>query len=451
MRVLLVGRGGREHALAWKIKESPLLTALYVWPTGPVTGALGIPLPLASSADLQTVAKAAQELGIDLVIAGPEVPLAEGLADFCQDVGIPTFGPVQRAARLEADKAFAKDMMRKASVPTARSQVAFSEDECRQMARDLLQETGGAVLKASGLAAGKGVFVCTTREQMEAGLKHLYHTDMRRAASQVVVEEILFGRECSYFTFISTDREPSSTSLGFAVDFKRLEDGDQGPNTGGMGCYAPVPWLPDDAADQVETQVVQPLLKALRAEGIPYQGCLYVGLMWSPERGPQVIEFNVRLGDPEAQVLATLDDRDWLALMADRCGLRVPPVQLAQAHRPMTTEECAVAVVMAGETYPFGEGVESPAVLPLGLFHVKSFDRGAAAGVRPASLVFGAGIEAVSEDAVRTGAGRVLVVAARAGSFAEAREKAYRQAEDVQKLWPKARFRRDIAQSVVLE
>ena len=452
MRVLLIGKGGREHALAWKIKESPLLSELYVWPAGPVTARIGTPLSLPDLADMKSVALKARDLGIDMVVSGPEIPLAEGLADFCLEVGIPTFGPVRAAARLEADKAFAKEIMSKAGIPTARSHVARSEDECRMLALTMLKETGGTVLKASGLAAGKGVFVCSSSEAVEAGLRHLYHTDMRKAAALVVVEEVLLGRECSYFTFVSTTRENSSTSLGFAVDFKRLEEGDKGPNTGGMGCYAPVTWLPPHAAQEVEVEVVQPLLKTLSEEGIPYQGCLYVGLMWSPVRGPQVVEFNVRLGDPEAQVLATLDDRDWLLLMADRCGLAVPAEALAKAQRPLTQDYCAVAVVMAGQTYPFGEGKEATATLPLALFQGDSHWHGANADEkRIAALTFGGGVVSESASTVRTGGGRVLTVAARAESFADARQRAYAKVESIQEIWPHARFRRDIAAGIAHE
>jgi phosphoribosylamine--glycine ligase len=448
MRVLLIGKGGREHALAWKLEESPLLSQLYVWPSGPITSRIGTPLPLSGTADLKAVAEMSRELGIDLVVCGPEGPLADGLADRCLEVGIPTFGPQRVAAQLEAEKAFAKDMMAKAGIPTAKSKVAYSEEECRQVAFAMLKEKGGAVLKASGLAAGKGVFVCQSQAAIEAGLKHLYHTDMRKAAGQVVVEEILLGRECSYFAFISTDREPHSRSLGFAVDYKRLEDGDLGPNTGGMGCYAPVTWLPPNAADEVEKRVVMPLVKTLRAEGVSYRGCLYVGLMWSPEEGPQVVEFNVRLGDPEAQVLATLDDRDWLALMADCCGLTVPSHTLSQSSRPLRADQCAVAVVMAGETYPFGEGVEHPANLPLTLFSGGRGDNLASGDKNTdGSLTFAAGVEPIGADQVRTGSGRVLTVAARASTFEAARRQAYSQVEAIRALWPRARYRKDIAKN----
>jgi phosphoribosylamine--glycine ligase len=448
MRVLLIGKGGREHALAWKIKQSPLLSHLFVWPAGPVTALLGTTLPLPASADLKSVAETSRDMGIDLVICGPEAPLAEGLADQCRVVGIPTFGPLMASARLEAEKAFAKDMMAKAGIPTARCQVVYSEEECRQVAYSMLEDKGGAVLKASGLAAGKGVFVCEDKAAIEAGLKHLYHTDMRKAARQVVVEEILLGRECSYFAFVSTEHAPDSRSLGFAVDYKRLEDGDRGPNTGGMGCYAPVTWLPPHAAAEVEERVVRPLIRTLKAEGLSYQGCLYVGLMWSPDHGPQVVEFNVRLGDPEAQVLAALDDRDWLALMADCCGLSVAPHVLGESMRPLRTDLCAVAVVMAGETYPFGEGVEHPANLPLDTFSgVGGISASKASSNALDSLTFAAGVDPVGTDKVLTGSGRVLTVAARSETFEGARQSAYAKVEAIQAHWPRARYRKDIAKN----
>ncbi len=441
MRVLLIGKGGREHALAWKIRGSALLQELFVWPGGPVFSGLATPLPAPASASFHELVAVAKAHGIGVVISGPEAPLSEGLADTFNAAGIPTFGPVQAAAQLESSKAFAKDMMQRAGIPTAAYEVVGDEAACREVSLAFLAKSGGAVLKASGLAAGKGVFVCFNAAEIEEGLRHLYHTDMRAAAAAVVVEEVLLGRECSYFSLIGAG---GPTGLGFAVDFKRLHEQDQGPNTGGMGCYAPVPWLPADAEQQVVDQVVAPLLRALQAAGLTYCGCLYVGLMWSETKGPQVVEFNVRLGDPEAQVLAAYDDRDWLAVMAAKAGVAVPAAALAAATAPVSHQDRSVAVVMVSQGYPFG-GEQGPAAeLPLAAFTKITEEK-------EDVKVFAAAILPGAAGHVRTGVGRVLTVAARGASFAAARAKAYARVQELAAAWPGARWRRDIAQRVAQE
>ena len=196
-------------------------------------------------------------------------------------------------------------------MPTAEYHIEDDHEKAKVLASSMLDRLGGAVIKASGLAGGKGVFVCSSQTQIDAAFDRLA-TSMKDASQTLVIEEVLAGRECSYFTFIG---EGGASPLGFAVDFKRLKDGDVGPNTGGMGCYTPVSWLPDNAQQVVHEQIIDPLLKELARRDIQYVGCLYVGIMWS-EKGPSVVEFNVRLGDPEAQVLAIQDKRDWGKLIA---------------------------------------------------------------------------------------------------------------------------------------
>ncbi len=443
MRVLLIGKGAREHALAWKITGSQLLEKLYLWPgNGAMTG-VGEALDLDPSASFEQLAKAATQLGIDLVVSGPEAPLSLGLADEMKRHGLAVYGPVKAAAALEASKVFAKDVMARANIPTAAHELVTTEDACRAGAFKLLRDKGGVVLKASGLAAGKGVFVCTQVAEIEEGLRHLYHTPMSAAASTVVLEEVLVGRECSYFSCLG---QGGPTGLGFAVDFKRLNDGDLGPNTGGMGCYAPVPWLPANAGQTVEDQVIAPLLRTLAGDGIEYCGWLYVGLMWHPTRGPQVIEFNVRLGDPEAQVLAVHDDRDWLATIASKAGVAVDARAVAAASAPLTHSERAVAVVMTSNSYPYGTSAGASAELPRALF-AGAPGASAAAG---AAKVFAASVEKAA-DGVRTAAGRVLTVAARGATFALARAEAYAKVKDIQTGWRAARYRTDIAQRVAQE
>ncbi len=433
LRVLLIGKGGREHALAYKLSRSPLLEKLYLWPLGPALQVYGEALKVPETASFGEVIAEAKRQGIQLVVSGPEAPLAQGLANEFLAQGIPTFGPVREAALLESSKAFAKDVMAKAGIPTAAYAVVKGRAECEKKAFEMLSQKGGVVLKASGLAAGKGVFVCTKKEDVLNGLKFLYETDMSQASEEVVLEEILFGRECSYFTFLGGDKKP--IGLGFAVDHKRLQDGDEGPNTGGMGCYAPVPWLPKDAEAEVVAKVVEPLTRELSKRGIPYTGFLYVGLMWSPEKGAQVVEFNVRLGDPEAQVLSVYDDRDWLAVMAHQSGIKVDEASLALATSSITHKDRAVVVVMASAGYPYGKDDVYPDVIP------ERFFRGDKARAFAASVTQGA-------QGFHPGSGRVLTVAARASTFRLARKEAYSLIADIAKVWPKAQWRTDIGQSV---
>lgn len=436
MRVLLIGKGAREHALAWKIRRSPLVSDLLIWPGNVAMNRLGLPLDLPADAPLPEVVQAARSSRVDLVVCGPEGPLESGLADlFLQATPpLPCFGPVAAAAALESSKAFAKEIMQAAGIPTAAFEIIRNADaaKVRSAARAFLSRRGGVVLKASGLAAGKGVFVCTTEAQIEEGLERLYQTDMAAAASTLVLEELLRGRECSYFTFLGGG---GATGLGFAVDYKRLEDDDRGPNTGGMGCYAPVPWLPADAERQVVEKVVEPLQRELKKRQLTYTGCLYVGLMWT-DQGLAVVEFNVRLGDPEAEVLAVYDDRDWLALMAAKAGLAVPAPAVAAATRPVAHKDCAVAVVMASAGYPYGGRAELAASLDGQLF-----DLCADGDVK----FFAGAVRADQAGLVHTASGRVLTLVGRGPSFEAARAKAYAHVDQLSRRWSGCQFRRDIA------
>jgi phosphoribosylamine--glycine ligase len=434
MRVLLIGNGGREHALAVKLRASPLLSALFAWPGHALMADVAEPLPdVAGSEGFPPLIAAARAREIDLVVVGPETPLADGLADALQAAGFKVFGPVAAAARLEADKAFAKEIMQRAGIPTAAFSLARGESECRAQAEALLARTGGAVIKASGLAAGKGVFVCHTQDDIGEALARLYHTDMRAAAAVVVIEELLVGRECSHFASLGA---LAPVSLGFAVDHKRRGDGDVGPNTGGMGCYAPVPWLPLDADEIVRERVIEPLRRELARRGLTYTGWLYTGLMWG-ENGPAVVEFNVRLGDPEAEVLAVLDPRDWLAVAAAQAGLPVPESAQKAASAPLPAGDAAVCVVMVSPGYPYERAVHATQ-LPRALL-----TSGGGASVFGASIAPGE-----TADAVLTGSGRVLCVAARARGFAAARRVCYERVAALQVAWPAAEFRHDIAAGV---
>jgi len=393
--------------------------------------ACGKILDLPPSANFQQLGEYIKQLGIDGVISGPETPLAEGLADFLLTIHIPTFGPVQAGAKLESSKKFAKEVMAAAGVPTAGFEIATQETDCREIAFRKLAENSGVVLKASGLAGGKGVFVCSSKEEIENGLHHLFHSSMNKAAQTVVVEDLLVGRECSYFTFIG---QGQATGLGFAVDFKRLNEGDKGPNTGGMGCYAPVPWLPENAGQVVESTIVSPVIKELKSRGIDYCGCLYVGLMWNGAAF-SVVEFNVRLGDPEAQVLAYYDNRDWLALMANAMGLPVASEALAAAKTPVNSKDKAVVVTVASKGYPYGGEDSAPVELDAELFSCQNPQAFAASVID-------------KEGKIITGSGRVLSVLGSGASFEAARLQAYGTIEGISKKWIGCQWRKDIAKRV---
>lgn len=433
MKVLLVGSGGREHALAWKLSRSDLIEDLLVWPGNPAMLQSAKLFDLAPDAKLEELVLRARQEAVDFIVVGPEKPLADGLADRCQKVGIPVFGPVQAAARLESSKAFAKDIMAAANIPTASFQIVEGEAACREAAMKSLVDKGGVVIKASGLASGKGVFVCRSQADVEEGLSRLYGGSMAAAAETVVIEDILEGRECSYFCMLGQE---GVSRLGFAVDFKRLKDGDQGPNTGGMGCYSPVPWLPADAGDLVEERVVKPLISELQKRGIAYQGYLYVGLMWG-DNGPSVVEFNVRLGDPEAQALVVQDDRDWAAMIARQLGFSISGKIGGTADQ---TTRKTVGIVMASQGYPYGG--EEPAG--------KQLSQEVFASPSNKQAVFAASIRQKDSFLV-TGHGRVLCVVAADESFQKARMAAYQKAQKLAQDWPGVQYRQDIALRVMKE
>jgi phosphoribosylamine--glycine ligase len=428
MKVLVVGGGAREHAMLWKLRQSQIGARLFVWPGNPAMADIAERLVVPEGAGWQSIAEVIKQQGIDFVVVGPEQPLAEGFVDICESQKVAAFGPRKNAAMLEASKSFAKDVMKKAGVPTADFQVVAGRDECSEHAFAMLRATGGVVLKASGLAAGKGVFVCRTEQHIEEALYRLYDTDMKSAAHEVVIEELLEGRESSFFCLIG---KSGITPLGFAVDYKRLEDGDQGPNTGGMGCYAPVPWLPEDAEQQILQQVVHPLLKELEQRSVHYTGFLYVGLMWTG-KGPKVIEFNVRLGDPEAQVLAVYDNKDWGVMIARHLGFDVPGEVVVDASGSRT----AVAVVVASRGYPFDTASDRPAALDAAVFDNSALPH------HP--VVFGASVHKEGEGMLKTGRGRLFTVAAREHSFAETREKVYARVREITRGNGSFRYRSDV-------
>ena len=399
MRVLLVGSGGREHALAWKLAQSPRLSELHAAPGNPGIGRLATLHPVELT-DPEGMTELATRLAVDLVVVGPEAPLADGLADRMTDAGLRCFGPSAAAARLESSKAFAKGVMQAAGVPTARAIVC----DTVAAAQAAIAEMGGrVVIKADGLAAGKGVTVCDSAADAQAAAEGcLAGGDFGAAGRRVLVEERMEGEELSLLALCDGERV---LPLAPARDHKRALDGDAGPNTGGMGAFSPVPDVGADLVEEILATVHRPAVNELARLGTPFRGCLYAGLMLTTA-GPRVIEFNVRFGDPEAQVILPRLDADLLDLL-DRAATG----SLAGAVAPGTSDAC-VSVVVAAEGYP-----EAPVA-------------GAAISGLPAAealedvTVFHAGTAESAGTLVAAG-GRVLDVTACGRDFAEARRRAY--------------------------
>jgi phosphoribosylamine---glycine ligase len=402
VRVLIVGAGGREHALAWKLAQSPLLHDLHAAPGNPGIAGLGTCHPLRSD-DADALLDLCRQLSVDLVVVGPEAPLVAGLADELRHAGVAVFGPSAAAARIEGSKSFAKEVLHAAGVPTA---------------EELDEPRAPCVVKADGLAAGKGVFVCESEAELAAALP--------RAAALgggVVVEELLQGEEVSLFALCDgTDALP----LAPAQDFKRLLDGDRGPNTGGMGSYSPVPWLDESRTEELVESIHRPVLRELSARGTPFAGLLYAGLMLTDD-GPRVLEFNCRFGDPETQAILPRLEGDLLEALAAVAGGSLAGIGLDAGR---TT---AVTVVVAAAGYP-----EAPET---GL-EIAGLEEAASEG----ALVFHAGT-ALRAGSLVTAGGRVLNVTAVGDSLPEARKRAYRAVERVN--LPGAQYRRDVALGAV--
>ena len=398
-----MGSGGREHALAWKLAASPQLDELHAAPGNPGIAALGRCHPVRAE-DAEGLLALARELGIDLVVVGPEAPLVAGLVDVLRGNGVAAFGPSRAAARIEGSKAFAKDVLEAAGVPTAR-RLAVAKPPC--------------VVKVDGLAAGKGVFVCRTHDELDAGLR-----SAAAVGGDVLVEELLEGPEVSVFAI--TD---GTTALGLppAQDFKRVGDGDTGPNTGGMGSFSPVPLLGDADVDELLDAVHRPVLAELAQRGAPFTGLLYAGLMLTGD-GPRVLEFNCRFGDPETQSILPRLDGDLLPLLwgAATGELRGEPV---------AGEGAAVTVVLAGRAYPESGDSGTP---------IAGVEAAEAAG----ALVFHAGT-ALRDGALVTNGGRILGVTATGADLGAARDRAYDAADRIS--FAGVRFRRDIALAATQE
>jgi len=396
--VLVVGSGGREHALAWALARSPELTELHAAPGNPGIASLASCHPVRAD-DPSSLVPLAVELGVDLVVVGPEAPLVAGLADELRLRGVSAFGPSAAAARLEGSKAFAKDVMDAAGVPTART-LAVAQPPC--------------VVKADGLAAGKGVWVCRTQAELDAGL-----LAAQALGQPFHVEELLEGSEVSIFALCDGR---SALALPAAQDYKRVGDGDEGPNTGGMGSYSPVPRLSEGDVEQLVELVHRPALAELAQRRTPFRGVLFAGLMLT-SNGPRVLEFNCRFGDPETQSLLPRLDGDLLgALAAAAAG------DLAGVELPVSPQS-AVTVVLAGGDYPERGDTGTP---------IEGVADAESAGV----FVFHAGT-ALQDGRLVTNGGRILDVTALGDSLAQARGAAYDAAARID--FAGVRFRRDIA------
>jgi phosphoribosylamine--glycine ligase len=398
VRVLLVGSGGREHALAWKLVQSPSLTELHAAPGNPGIAALGRCHPVRAD-DVEAVLGLARALEIELVVIGPEVPLVAGLADVLRSMGIPVFGPSRAAAAIEGSKTFAKAIMMAAGVP---------------MAATLAEPVAPCVLKADGLAAGKGVVVCRTQAEVEAGL-----AELDGLAGPLVIEELLDGPEISVFAICDG---VTAHALPVAQDFKRIEDGDRGPNTGGMGSFAPVPGFGADDVEWLVDLSCRPVVAELAARGHAFVGTLFAGLMLTAD-GPKVLEYNCRFGDPETQSLMPLLGGDLLGALAAAAAGDLERIEFEPAAG------AAVTVVLAGGDYPARGDVGSP---------ITGIEAAEATG----ALVFHAGT-ALRDGAVVTNGGRILNVTAVGDDVASARTAAYAAADLIS--WDGVRRRDDIA------
>jgi phosphoribosylamine--glycine ligase len=412
MNVLVIGSGGREHALAWKLGESKQVDRVYCAPGNPnMAGVQTVPLH-----DISSLADFAANEQIGLTVVGPEAPLCAGIVDVFRERGLPIFGPSGQAAQLEGSKAFAKDFMRRHGIPTAAATVCETLAQAEQAIREL---GAPVVVKADGLAAGKGVIVADREEEALQAARDCFEGHFGEAGSRVVVEECLVGEEASILAL--TDGR-TIVPLASSQDHKRIADGDLGPNTGGMGAYSPAPVVTDQLWQEISRQVLDPFLAGCQADGLDYRGVIYAGIMVTPD-GLRVLEFNVRFGDPETQaVLARLgsDLCDAMLAVIDR---RLDTLQLTWSPEP------AVCVVMAAGGYP-------------GNYRKGDVIHGIADAEATGALVFHAGTAQHNGEVVTAG-GRVLGVTARGEDIGKAVSNAYRAVECIS--WEGVQYRRDIA------
>jgi phosphoribosylamine---glycine ligase len=416
MNILIVGSGGREHSLAWKIAASPLVKRLVAAPGNPGMAAQCELRNLAAT-DVAGLVALAQEIAADLVVIGPETAVAAGLADALATVGIPCFGPTAQAGQLESSKAFTKAFCDRYGLPTSAYAVCENADAAKAA---LERFTPPYVIKADGLAAGKGVVIAPDRAEAEAAIDDAFGGRFGEAGARVVIEEFLEGEIGSLFALCDGT---TSMVFGWAQDHKRVFDGEQGPNTGGMGTYSPAPVFTPELVDQVRTRLVEPAFAGIAADGAPYRGVLFVELMATRD-GPKLVEFNTRFGDPECQVLMLRLKSDLVPyLLACATG------RLAEMPAPEWRDEAAICVVLAARGYP-------------GTPQAGGVITGAGADFGADAAVFHAGTKLDDEGVLRAAGGRVLNVCARAGTLRDAKDKAYAAVDAIH--FPDGFCRRDI-------
>ncbi|MGD1887587.1 MAG: phosphoribosylamine--glycine ligase [Cohaesibacteraceae bacterium] len=411
MRILVIGVGGREHALTWALERSPSVD--HVW-CAPGNGGIERSVPM-DITDFEAVTDFCALEAVDLVVVGPEAPLGAGMVDDIEGSGTAAFGPNQAAAQLEGSKTFTKELCDEAGIPTAA--YAVFDEEASALAY-LDGQTAPIVIKADGLAAGKGVTVAETMDQARAAVSACFDGAFGEAGARVVIEECLIGEEASLFALCDGER---AVFFGAAQDHKRVGEGDTGPNTGGMGAYAPAPIMSDAMVERTMAEIVQPTVDAMAAKGTPFKGVLFAGLMIT-EDGPKLIEFNTRFGDPECQVLMMRFDGD-LAKVLHACA----EGDIGSADITWNSDP-VMSVVMATEGYPGSYGKGSTIGLP------EMSD--------PDVMIFHAGTSRDEDGTLRASGGRVLNVTARGSTLQQARDKAYAAIDQID--WPEGFCRRDI-------
>ena len=417
MNILLIGSGGREHALAWKIHQSPLCDKLVIAPGNPGMAGLGECRDVKAT-DVEGLARLARDMMIGLVVVGPENALAEGIADAMAVMNIPCFGPKRKAAQLESSKAFTKAFCARHKIPTAQSETFDNVAEARAF---LKTYEPPYVIKADGLAAGKGVAISPDYQDAVAEIEAMLRGRYGPASSSIVIEEFMTGEEASVFALCDGE---TAMLFGWAQDHKRAFDGDTGPNTGGMGTYSPAPVVTKTVLDLTQNEILNPTMAGMKAEGMPYTGVLYAGLMIE-EGFPRLVEYNARFGDPECQVLMLRLKSDLVPylLAAAKGRLKTMPA-------PEWRDEPAVCVVYAAKGYP-----DSPLS--------GSIIRGAEQDFGRDVIVFHAGTSRDDKGTLRAAGGRVLNICAKGKTLQEARDKAYDAIGQID--WPGGFYRTDIA------
>ena len=422
-KVLVIGSGGREHALVWKLAQSPLIDKIYAAPGNPGIAALAQCINIEAD-DIESLLNFAKEADISLTVVGPEAPLVKGIVDRFRQAGLLIFGPTAAAARLEGSKVFSKNLFKKYGIPTARYGVFRNMMDARAYARTYTDEGQAVVIKADGLAAGKGVVVAANHSEADKAISSIMRDkSFGGSGDQVVIEECLIGEELSFFA-ISDGHD--FVSLLSAQDHKRIFDNDEGPNTGGMGAYTNPPLYTPELHQQIVEEVIKPTIEAMRQEGCPYQGVLYAGLMIT-SAGPKVLEYNARFGDPETQVLMPMIKGDLLPILEASAE-----ANLRGAGIEINTGAC-VGVVVASGGYP---GAYEKGKVITGLDTLDD-----------ETMIFQAGT-AIQEGRLVTGGGRVLAVVSRGSTTAEAIEKVYREVAKIS--FEKMHYRRDIGRRALL-